>query len=124
MTWQAPTNDSTGFWDQYGRELPGLISVPLHISVGIHAEEELTHFLQILTHQYAQQWMSVLSGTYRMKSGMVWLACFDSDEIWLSAVTTSTEASSIRLRAHTLKHPILLAAFVRIHIHVIFNYES
>lgn len=32
------------FWDQYSRELPGLISVPLHISVGIHAEGELTHF--------------------------------------------------------------------------------
>lgn len=47
MIWQAPPNDSTGFWDQYGRELPGLISVSLHISVGIHAEEELTHFLQI-----------------------------------------------------------------------------
>lgn len=44
MTWQASTNDSTGFWDQYGRELPGLISVALHISVGIHTEGELTHF--------------------------------------------------------------------------------
>lgn len=32
------------FWNECGRELPRLISVPLHISVGIHAEGELTHF--------------------------------------------------------------------------------
>lgn len=42
----GPTNDLTGFWDSYGRELPCLISVVLHISVGIHAEEELTHFVR------------------------------------------------------------------------------
>lgn len=47
MTWQAPPNDSTGFWDQYSRELPPPISVKLHISAGIQGEEELTHFLQI-----------------------------------------------------------------------------
>lgn len=68
MTWQAPPNDSTGFWDQYSRELSPPISVKLHISAGIQGEEELTHFLQISpTDRCAQQWMSTFSYTQNGK---------------------------------------------------------
>lgn len=63
MTWQGLPNDSTGFWDQYSRELPGLISVPLHVSAGIHTEEELTHFCSDFTHPCLQQSMSALPVT-------------------------------------------------------------
>lgn len=44
MTRKPPPNVSDGFWDQYCRVLPCLILGALHISLGIHTEEELTHF--------------------------------------------------------------------------------
>lgn len=47
MTWRAPPNDSAGFWGLIRRELPAFISVPLHISIGIHAKGEADPFLPI-----------------------------------------------------------------------------
>ena len=103
MTWQAPPNDSTGFWDQYGRELPGLISVPLHISAGIHSEGELTHFLQIsptsvhnsgcLRFQFHAGWRMALSGWHVwVELRFVCLLDWDSSIKWWAQ---GIEAASI-----------------------------
>lgn len=64
------------------------------------------------THQCAQQWMPVLSVTYRMEDGTVWLTCLGSDKIYLSATIGGTEPMY-------LEQPILMAALVRIHIYKI-----
>lgn len=79
------------FWDQYGRELPGLISVSLHISVGIHAEEVLTHFLQILpTSVHNSGWLCCQLYTGRSMALSGWHV-LGSEKICLSAEIGSTE---------------------------------
>lgn len=89
MTWRAPTNDSTGFWDEYSRELPGLISVSLHISVGIHAKGELTHFCRF--HPPECITVKVCTFTFRMKDSIVWLTYLGSARVCLAAVIGSTK---------------------------------
>lgn len=97
MTWQTPTNDSTGFWDQYSREMPGLISVPLHISLGIHTEGDLTHFCR--DHPPVCTTVDVCTFSY-MKDGIVWLTCLGSAKICLSAKMRSTEPHRSRAQRY------------------------